>query len=520
MIPLPSCHHLTLSSPFRKMTSAPEAAQLPFDSPEEIAKINETLRKNFLTGKTRDLTYRKNQLKQLTYLFLENRQAIVEACRKDLGRPAFETEFGETQIMINDCVESIDHLDKWAKTENKWAGLPWATHKVTVRKEPKGTVLVLGAWNYPLNVQVGPVIAAIAAGNTYVLKPSEISAHSAKLLGELWPKYMDPDTGRVVNGGVPQSTALLDLPWEHIFYTGNGRVGRIVAEKAARHLCPVTLELGGKSPVYVDEGANLNIAAHRIVWGKTLNNGQTCIAPDYILCTASVQDKLIAELNKVLEEFFPKHKGGAAKSDSYGRIVSDNHFKRISGLITNTKGTITYGGQTDESQRLIEPTVVKITGKEDSLMSDEIFGPVLPILPVRNVDEAIEFINSKDTPLALYIFSSSKNAEKILERTRSGSAVIGETLLQFAISSLPFGGTGASGAGNYHGRYGFNTFSHERSTLYAPDKGILGKIVEHIMSKRYPPHQKGAAEYFAAVSGKPVRFSKPKNPHASSSPVS
>lgn len=502
------------------MTSAPQQADLGYTSLEEIGKVNELLRKTFLTGKTRDIQYRKNQLKQLTFLLTENRPAIIEAVHKDLGRPTFETEFAEMQLMINDCVEAIDNLDKWAKPETRWAGMSWATHKTTVRKEPKGTVLVLGAWNYPLSVQIGPVICAIAAGNCYVLKPSEVAAHSAKIFAELWPKYMDPDSGRIVNGGIPQSTALLDLRWEHIFYTGNGTVGRIVSEKASKWLCPVTLELGGKSPTWVDEGTNLDIAAHRILWGKSLNNGQTCIAPDYILCPESFQPKLVEALKKAANDFFPPSKGGAQQSDSYARIINEGHWKRVNNLVSNTKGSIAYGGEGDEKQKLLTPTIVSDCKGDDSLMSGEIFGPILPIVPVKDVNEAIAFINSRDQPLALYVFSSAKTAQKIIDNTRSGAVVVGDTLLHFAISALPFGGTGPSGHGNYHGEYGFKTFSHERAALYAPDKGIMGAIVEKVMAPRYPPYGKNAAAYFANVAGKSVRFSKPRNPHSSNTVVS
>jgi acyl-CoA reductase-like NAD-dependent aldehyde dehydrogenase len=503
------------------MASAPEQAQLGYTSIEEIGKINESLRKTFLTGKTRDLEYRKNQLKQLTFLLTENRKDFIDALKKDLGRPTFETEFAEMQAMINDCVEAVDHLDKWAAPEKKWAGMSFATHKLELRKEPKGTVLVLGAWNYPLTVQIGPVIAAISAGNTYVLKPSEVAAHTAKLIGELWPQYMDPDTGRIVNGGIPQSTALLDLRWEHIFYTGNGTVGRIVSEKASKWLCPVTLELGGKSPTWVDEHTNLSIAAHRIIWAKTINNGQTCIAPDYIVCPASFQSKLVAELRKVIDEFYPSAKGGVQKSDSYARIINEGHWKRIDGLVQKSNGKIAIGGRGgQEKQKFMPPTIVTDCKPDDSLMTGEIFGPILPILPVRDVDEAISFINSRDQPLALYIFSNDSTAKKIIDNTRSGGVVVGDLLLQFAITVLPFGGTGPSGHGNYHGEYGFRTFSHERATVYAPDKGIMGAIVEKVMSPRYPPYGKGAVAHFNRVIGKPVRFSKPKNPHASRPAVS
>lgn len=499
------------------MTSAQEAAGLQYTSLEEIGQINEGLRKTFLTGKTRDLEYRKNQVKQLCFLLKDNQEALVEAIQKDLGRPKMETMFAEVQVMINDCVETVAHLDKWAKDESKWAGITWATHKAVVRKEPKGSVLVLGAWNYPLSVQIGPIIPAIAAGNTVAFKPSEVAAHSAKLLSELWVKYLDQDSYRIINGGIPQSTALLDLRWEHIFYTGNGTVGRIVAEKAAKWLCPTTLELGGKSPTYIDETCDLKIATRRILWGKTFNNGQTCIAPDYIICPRSFQDKLIAEFKNALNEFYPN---GAVKSDSYSRIINEGHWKRINGMVGSTKGNIAAGGDGEQGDKLLTPTIVGDCKAEDSLMAGEIFGPILPILPVKDVDEAISFINSRDQPLALYIFADQKVANKIADNTRSGGLVVGDTLLHFAISALPFGGTGPSGYGNYHGEHGFKTFSHERAMLIAPHKGFFGGIVERAMKPRYPPYSDGAIKYFAHLNGKAVNFSRPSNPHTSKSKVS
>jgi len=393
--------------------------------------------------------------------------------------------------------------------------MAWAMHGAAVRKEPKGTVLVLGAWNYPISVQVGPLIGAIAAGCTAVLKPSEVSPNSARLLAELWPKYMDPETTRVVNGAIPETTALLDCRWEHIFYTGNGTVGRIVAEKAAKWLCPTTLELGGKSPAFVDESANISIAAHRILWGKSLNCGQTCIAPDYVLCTKAVQEKLVEELKKAAAEFWPESKGGVVKSDDYGRIINHGHWKRLNQMIGGTGGRIVMGGEKDESSKMLAPTVVADVPRDDAIMQGEIFGPVLPIVTVRDVQDAVDFINSRDQPLALYSFGSSKATQELFDGTRSGAAVQGDVLVHFAVGSLPFGGTGPSGYGSYHGKGSFDTFSHQRATLNAPHTGIMGKIVEKLMAARYPPYTNANLAQFASLVGKKPNFSRPRNPHAS-----
>lgn len=502
------------------MANAVEAAGLKCTPIDEIAKINEDLRKVFLTGKTKDLEYRKNQLKQLSFMLNDNQEKFVESIRKDLGRSRFESIFAEIMGTTTECIEAINNLDKWAKTEQPWAGIAWAAHKTRIIKEPKGTVLVLGAWNYPVSVQIGPVIAAIAAGNCVVLKPSEVAAHSAQLIAELWPKYMDPETSRIVNGAIPESTALLDQRWEHIFYTGNGTVGRIVAEKAAKWLCPTTLELGGKSPTIVDESADLKIAAHRILWGKSVNCGQTCIAPDYVLCTANVQGKFVEELKKAAAEFWPSTGGGVVKSNSYGRIINEGHWKRLNQMIGGTKGKIILGGEKDEEQKLLAPTVIADCKVDDSTMSGEIFGPILPIVPVKDYHEAINIINSRDQPLALYIFGSSTVSDAIISATRSGSVVVGDNLVQYAIGALPFGGTGPSGYGSYHGRSGFIAFSHERATLVAPHVGIMGKIVEAAMAARYPPYTDANLKKFAMLVGQKPKFSRPSNPHSSKSKVS
>lgn len=497
-----------------------QAADLAYTPIDEITKINSDLRKSFLSGKTRDIEYRKNQLKQLTFLINDNADKFVESIRKDLGRSRFESMFAEIMGTTNECIEAINSLDKWAKDEKPWAGIAWAAHTTVIKKEPKGTVLVLGAWNYPITVQIGPVIAAIAAGNCVVLKPSEVSAHTAKLIAELWPKYLDPATSRIVNGAIPESTALLDQRWEHIFYTGNGTVGRIVSEKAAKWLCPTTLELGGKSPTIVDETADLKIAAHRVLWGKSVNCGQTCIAPDYVLCTASVQDKFVEEMKKAAAEFWPENAGGVVKSDSYGRIINEGHWKRLNQMVGGTQGTIILGGEKDEALKLMAPTVIANCKADDSTMTGEIFGPLLPIVPVKNTQEAIDFVNARDQPLALYIFASPAIATKIVDATRSGSVVVGDNIVQYAIGALPFGGTGPSGYGSYHGKAGFMTFSHERSMLLAPHRGIMGKIVEMAMKPRYPPYTEANLKQFAMLIGKKPSFARPSSPHASKSKVS
>lgn len=496
-------------------TAATEAG-LQYTPIDDIPSIVSDLRAAFLTGKTRSVEYRKNQLKQLAYMIKDNQEAFVESLRKDLGRSRFESIFAELMGTTNEIVEAVTKIDKWAKPAKPWAGAAWAMHGATIRSEPKGTVLVLGAWNYPITVQIGPVIGAIAAGNTVILKPSEVASHTAKLIAELWNKYLDPECFRVVNGGIPETTALLDQRFEHIFYTGNGTVGRIIAEKAAKWLCPTTLELGGKSPVYVDKSADLSIAAHRILWGKSFNCGQTCIAPDYVLIQPDLQDKFVQELKKAYQRFYPELQGGVNNSESYARIINPGHWKRLNAMLSGTKGKVVLGGEGEEATKFLPPTVIADVKPDDAIMSGEIFGPLLPIVPVRDVEAAVDLINSRDQPLALYLFAGDNRVKNFFfDNTRSGACVQGDTLLHFAVDVLPFGGTGASGYGNYHGKASFDQFSHQRASLDAPSTGLLGKLVELIMSSRYPPYTEANLKKLRALAAYSVSFKRPSNPHKS-----
>lgn len=484
---------------------------------EAIPKVVEGLRASFLTGKSRSVEYRKKQLKQLYFLVKENETAFVEAIKNDLGRPPMETEFGEIVSVKNEIADAISHVDEWAKPTKASGGLAYFAHTTKTIKDPKGTVLVLGAWNYPITVQIGPVVGALAAGNMVVLKPSELSAHSAQLIADLWPRYMDPELTRVVNGGVEHSTALLDQRFEHIFYTGSGRVGRIIAEKAAKWLCPTTLELGGKSPVIIDHTADLAIAAHRLVWAKAFNAGQTCIAPDYVLIDRSVQDKFVAELQKAAGEFWPSMDKNVR---DFGRIVNERNWNRLASMLRASKGQVVYGGVDagEESSKFLPLTILKDVDGQDSTMAEEIFGPILPLVPVDNVQGAADFINARDQPLALYLFAAMQpTTDFILKYTRSGAAVRGDFMLHFSINELPFGGTGPSGYGTYHGKAGFDCFTHERAFVDAPASGLLGSAVEHMMSLRYPPYSATKLALLQKSMNKVVFFGHPKNPTVSPS---
>ena len=485
----------------------------------DIPKIVEGLRSSFLTGKTRSLEYRKNQLKQFAFLIADHEADFTKAIMQDLGRPPMETGFGEIITVKNEIIDAINNLSKWAKPKSVSGGAAYMLHKKQVLKDPQGTVLIIGAWNYPMAVQLGPVVGAIAAGNTVVLKPSELAPHTAQLIADLWPKYLDPEMTRVVNGGIEESTALLEQRFEHIFYTGNGTVGRIIAEKAAKWLCPTTLELGGKSPVIIDSSADLSIAAKRVLWAKSFNTGQTCIAPDYVLIERSVQDKFVTEIIKAAKERWPTMDKNVK---DLGRIVNDRHWKRVYSLMEKTQGTVVFGGtkDADEATKFLPITVVKDVDGSDSTMSEEIFGPVLPLVPYDHIREAVDFVNANDQPLALYMFTKSDaTKDYILRYTRSGAAMRGDMLLHFVINDLPFGGTGPAGYGSYHGKKGFDCFSHERAYVDAPASGIVGNLVEKIMAMRYPPYTTTKLSLFQLILGKWMLFGRPKNPTRSATSI-
>lgn len=420
----------------------------------------------------------------------ENEAAFEDSLYKDIRKPKQETLLGELAPQKQEIEDSIKSLDKWAKDESVKTGLAFKLTSAHIRKEPLGAVLIIGAWNYPISLLLGPMIGAIAAGNTIVAKPSEVSAHTAALIAELGPKYLDPEAFIFVNGAVPETTKLLELKWDLIFYTGNGTVGRIVATAAAKHLTPTVLELGGKSPAIIAKDTDVQTTARRLVWGKFFNNGQTCIAPDYVLVEESVKEPVVKAMQGYIKEFFGED---PQKSDSYGRIVNGNHFKRLTGLVAESKGSV-LAHKTDETDNYISPTLVTDVTADDKLMAGEIFGPILPIMTVKNIDEAVNYINAHDQPLALYTFSKSKATIKnVMDRTRSGAALGNDSLMHFTVPTLPFGGVGPSGQGAYHGKQSFDTFSHHRASLTQP----FG--LEKALDARYPPYNAGKLKMLNAV---------------------
>ncbi|KAF8226652.1 NAD-aldehyde dehydrogenase [Tricholoma matsutake] len=445
---------------------------------EDIDKHYAALRAGFKSGKLKSVAYRKYQLLQLAYLIRDNEKRFVEALTSDLGRPTFEGYFLDIHPTITEVKHAWANVEKWAKPEKPPFSLTYRAMRPVIYKEPKGVVLIISPFNYPMYLIIPPLAGAIAAGCAVLLKPSEASPAVAALLTELVPKYLDPDLFRVVNGAIPQTSKLLSLQWDH----SSGRVGKVVAEAAAKFLTPITLELGGKSPVFIDPKCDLQLAARRILWGKVVNSGQTCVAPDYILVPKSCQDKFVEALKAAHEVFYPEFNKPSSAS-AFSKMVTPQAFKRVKGLLDKTKGKVVIGGETDEATKYIAPTVVSDVPLDDSLMSEEIFGPVLPIVPVEDLDEAIAFVNANDHPLALYVFSQDgEYKKKVFSSTQSGAVVANEVIVHTAADGLPFGGIGPSGQGAHTGKYTFDVFTHLRSSLDSP--GWLDKIV----SFRFPPY--------------------------------
>ncbi|MBL4848641.1 MAG: aldehyde dehydrogenase family protein [Planctomycetes bacterium] len=441
------------------------------------------LRAAFERGKTRPLAFRRQQLEALRRLITENEERFFEALAKDLGKPTVEAYASELAFILEDISYTLKHLKEWARPEKVKTPLVHAIGRSEILREPLGVVLVIGPWNYPVQLVFAPLVGAISAGNCTVLKPSEMTPACSDLIAELVPKYLDPEVVRVVEGGIPETSALLEERWDYIFFTGSTMVGRIVYLAAAKHLTPVTLELGGKSPCIVDATCDLQTTARRIVWGKFFNAGQTCVAPDYVLCHEKTEGPLLEAMRAAVTEFY----GADPKaSPDFGRIVNERHHERLVGLLGDAKPVV--GGDHDVSQRYLAPTILSGVSAEDPIMQEEIFGPILPVLTVGSIDEAIEFVNAREKPLALYVFTSdNSNADRVLARTSSGGACVNETLAHLAVPELPFGGVGGSGLGAYHGSHSFETFSHRKSVLrrktwpdlklrYPPYEGKLGKI--------------------------------------------
>ncbi|MEU3338223.1 aldehyde dehydrogenase family protein [Streptomyces sp. NPDC002144] len=434
-------------------------------TPEQPAEIVARLRATFRTGRTKPVEWRTAQLGLLRRLLTENGPDLAAALHADLGKSAAEAHRTEIDFTIREIDHTLAHLAGWLRPEP--APVPahlGADASAWTQYDPLGVVLVIAPWNYPAQLLLAPLVGALAAGNAVVAKPSELAPATSAAIARLLPAYLDTDAVAVVEGGVPETTALLAERFDHIFYTGNGTVGRVVMRAAAEHLTPVTLELGGKSPAFVDRDTDLEVVADRLARGKFLNAGQTCVAPDYVLTDPETAAALEPALRRAVEALYgtdPKASG------EYGRIVNERHFDRLAGLLDS--GRVVVGGDHDRTVKYIAPTVLADVDPASPLMREEIFGPILPVITVPDLDKAIDFINDRDKPLALYVFSrSGETRARIAAETSSGGLGHGLPLAHLTVSDLPFGGVGESGMGSYHGRYSIETFSHRKAVLSKP----------------------------------------------------
>ena len=456
-------------------TAAPTQAAPASDIADVVAGV----RRAFASGRTRPVEWRRAQLKSLEKMMTENESRIAEALATDLGRKPFEAWLADIASTAAEAHDAAKNVGKWTKRKYRRLERAQLPGRGWIEYEPYGTVLVIGAWNCPFALTLGPLVGALAAGNAVVLKPSELAPASSALMAELVPKYLDRDAVAVVEGDGAVSQQLIAQGFDKLCFTGGTEIGRRVYEAAAPHLTPVTLELGGKSPVIIAADADIDVAAKRIAWTKLINSGQICIAPDYLLVEASVRNQLVAKIGEAIKHFRSQETGGM-------RIVNERHFARLTAALAATKGTVAIGGGSDPAALTIEPTVVVDPDPGEPLMTDEIFGPILPILTVANLDEAITFVNSRPKPLAAYLFTKTKAIrERVISQVPAGGMLVNHLLFQFSTAKLPFGGVGPSGIGAYHGRYGFEEFSHRKSVLTKPTRPDLGAMI-------YPPYTEKA----------------------------
>ncbi|WP_345276379.1 aldehyde dehydrogenase [Litoribaculum gwangyangense] len=440
----------------------------------EILKIQKAFYKS---QKTKNLNYRLSILKSLKKEILDKEQAILDALYNDFKKSNFETFISEFGLVISELNLAIKNLKKWAKPKRVKSSLLTFPSKDYIYKDPYGNVLIIAPWNYPFLLALEPLIMAIAAGNTVVLKPSELTQSTSKIITQIIKNVFLEDLAISIEGGVETSTELLAQKWDYIFFTGSTKVGKIVAEAAAKNLTPVTLELGGKSPCIIDETVNLNLVAKRLAWGKYFNGGQTCIAPDYVIVKSDIKEKLIDNLKK---EIIKMYGNTPEKSNDLPRIINKNNTLRLKKLIENQD--VIFGGHIVEDENYISPTLINAPSLDSTLMSEEIFGPILPILDYKTYEDIESIIYGLDKPLSLYIFSNNKSfADFILNSFNFGGGVVNDVLVHFGNHKLPFGGIGGSGMGQYHGKHGFDTFSHHKSVMKR------GNWIDP--SFRYPPYR-------------------------------
>lgn len=443
------------------------------DPQKVIAKQQEFFRK----GISKELSFRLEQLAKLKRVLKEHEEELIDALYRDFKKPPFESYATEVGLLYSEIDHIRRNLKKWARPKRVRGSILNFPSRNHIHQQPYGVTLVIGAWNYPLQLSLSPVLGSIAAGNCTVIKPSEISRNTSRILAEIINPNFEEGYLKVVEGGADTTQALLDQPLDYIFFTGSTRVGKIIMEAAARQLTPVTLEMGGKSPAIIDETADIKTAARRTAWGKFLNAGQTCVAPDYLYVHRNISKDFTRELISEIEQFF---NSDPKQSPDFARIINGGHFERLSQFLND--GTLAYGGETDAENLYIEPTVLSGISWEDPVMQEEIFGPILPLLEFDDINLVINEIRKRPSPLALYLFSDSRKIqEKIIEEIPFGGGCINDVVAHLGNHNLPFGGVGQSGIGNYHGKSSFEVFSHQKS--------IMKKTTWFDIPLRYPPYK-------------------------------
>lgn len=444
---------------------------------EYIKLILNKQRAFFNLNSTKDISFRKEQLKKLNKVIVDHEKDIINALNKDLGKSEFESYSTEIGMVLSEISYALKHIDNWTKVEKVKTPMTNFKSKSYIYPEPYGNVLIISPWNYPFQLTLLPLVGAVAAGNTAIIKPSSSSIHTSKIMEKIINENFPEEFIHVLDAKSKESRKVLDEKFDYIFYTGSPSVGKMVMKKAAENLTPITLELGGKSPCIVDKEGDLELFAKRITWGKLLNSGQTCVAPDYLYVHKDIKEEFIKYLIKYIEEFYGKD---MENNEDYVRIINEKHFNRLNNLIDRDK--VIYGGNSDLEKLYIEPTIMDNVNWNDKVMAEEIFGPIFPILEYDSIVEVIEEIKKRPRPLALYIFSTNeKIIDKVINNISFGGGCINDTIMHLTNPNMPFGGIGNSGMGSYHGKYSFDTFTHYKS--------ISNKSLSPDIEMRYPPYK-------------------------------
>lgn len=438
-----------------------ESMSIDSSSQDSAQHVFDQLKQSFASDRTRPLQWRQTQLRALQTMLKQHAEELITALNQDLGKPQTEAWTSEIGFLLTDIKHTLRHLKKWMRPQKVSTPIIAQPGKSAIYPEPLGCVLVIGAWNYPLQLTLAPCIAALAAGNCVLLKPSELAPATSALIKKLIPRYLDNTAIAVIEGAKAQTTELLKQPWDHIFYTGGEAVAKIVMRAASEHLTPVTLELGGKSPCLVERSADIEVTARRIVWGKWMNAGQTCVAPDYIIVEECVKDALLKALKKEIRAQYTRQ---PLDNPDYGKIVNQRHYDRLCGYLEHQN--VYFGGETQADTQKIAPTIILDPASDSSIMREEIFGPLLPVLTTTQISESLDFVRQRAKPLALYLFTNDTKLERhVVNTVSAGSLCVNDIMMFMTNANLPFGGVGASGMGQYHGKAGFEQLSHQKAVM-------------------------------------------------------